>query len=109
MTDEWTPVTAAASMSRQGAVFSEAIMLFRDRNEKYRDLWKQYTPEDHALHIKSKAMRVVQTLRSADGIDVLESVALEAYRERIEEDAIDLINYAAFLIRSVRGERGNGS
>ena len=92
----WTEEMANESITKQHDVMHHALRIFRERNEKYKDLWKQYTPEDHALHIKSKAMRTIQSVTTGEPPEV------------IEEDAMDLINYAVFLIRSVRGERSSG-
>jgi hypothetical protein len=92
----WTETDAISSKNAQADVFDEALRLFFERNAKYKDLWKQYEADDHALHIKSKAMRVVQ------------SVTTGGTPNEICEDAYDLINYAAFLIRTVAPEVSRG-
>lgn len=66
----------------QMGVLMEAMKTFGVKNEKYKDLWKDYGEEDILLHIKSKAARL---MRAGDS-----------------EDAIDLINYAVFYVRLSR-------
>ena len=74
-------------------VLQEAFEKFQERNKKYKDLWKKGGWLDSAHHIRSKSERIVNLLSTGA---TLEEAELHI------EDAVDLINYAAFFIRNVR-------
>jgi hypothetical protein len=78
---------------RQAAVLMEAFDKFYERNAKRVDLWKQFGWEDSALHLRSKAARIALALDKGLDIDP----------EELLDDAIDIINYAVFFVRNVRG------
>jgi len=59
-----------------------AFAIFEGRNEKYGDLWKEFSPEANLVHIKSKLMRL-ERLSGAEAMD----------------DGLDLINYTVFYLR----------
>jgi len=71
----------------QFLVLMEALELFRVRDPHHKSLWKEYGASDTAFHCKSKALRL--------------NVAPPEHLD----DALDLINYAAFTIRNVREGR----
>jgi len=81
----------------------EAFLLYKQKNAKYKNLWKVGGWWDSAHHIRHKGLRI-------GGL-------LEGFKEdhnpseRIE-DALDLINYCLFFVRNVRamlrGEQGSG-
>lgn len=76
------PVTDTNVMQLQ--VFSEALKTFHSRDAKYGGLWEQYPAEMHAMHCQSKLSRM-QVIQDED-----------------LDDAVDLLNYAAFFIRTKR-------
>jgi len=75
-----------------------AFEKFVDRNHHYRDLWMQGGAADSAHHIKSKTARIVWSLDR-----LREGHPLDA------DDALDLINYAAFFVRNARAGRIDAS
>lgn len=79
----------------QMMVMLSAFDIFRQRNERYQDLWREGGYDDSANSLKHKVMRVVQETRTTEG-------------EPQIDDALDIINYACFWIRNVNdGNRGN--
>lgn len=77
----------------QLAVLFEAWLIFRERNSKRADLWKQFGWQDSVLHLRSKAARVALVL----------DTDLDIEPEDVLDDAVDTINYAVFFLRNVRG------
>lgn len=73
-------------------VYLDAFRVFIEREAKYHSLWKEYGAKDTAHHVKSKGLRL-KTQVEADGL------------EADYDDAFDLINYAAFTVRNIRGGR----
>jgi hypothetical protein len=78
---------------RQAAVLMEAFDKFQERNAKRHDLWKVFGWKDSALHMRSKAARIALALEGDLDVDP----------EELLDDAIDIINYAVFYVRNVRG------
>jgi hypothetical protein len=86
--------TPKATDRAQGEVLIEALEIFLERNAKRADLWKQFGWQDSALHLRSKALRIALALEKDLDIDP----------EDVLDDAIDIINYAVFFVRNVRGD-----
>lgn len=88
------------SVVEQFMVFMEALKVMADRNEKYKDLWKQYGANDNLMHMRSKLDR---TMREFDD-DALSGENFDP--ENFDfDDPIDLLNYTVFFIRNVRDGR----
>lgn len=77
----------------QKEVMEDALRIYKQRERTRGGLWKDFGPEEDAMHMRSKAARVHAIIfnPSVPNNDAL-------------DDALDLINYAAFLVRKVRGE-----
>jgi hypothetical protein len=74
-------------------VLSRALEVFKERNRVRKDLWARHDPEDQIRMVIEKAERVrVNLADAAPDLDI----ALD--------DAIDGINYFAFVIRLLTGE-----
>jgi hypothetical protein len=82
----------ADSIDAQKAVLDEALDKFVVRNAVHQDLWKEDDLAGIAQSMKSKTLRIGAQASSA-----------EPNVDQIMDDAVDLINYAGFLIRKVRG------
>lgn len=82
----------ADSIDAQKDVLDEALDKFVERNAVHQDLWKQDDLAGIAQSIKSKSLRIV-----AQAVDAQPNV------EQMQDDALDLINYAGFLLRKCRG------
>jgi hypothetical protein len=95
---EMTESELRHSIEEQNEILTRALLVYGARNRKYQDLWKKYGAKDQLLHIRSKFLRMKQGLET------------QATDEEIVEDALDLINYAAMVIRNVEdGNRGHQS
>jgi hypothetical protein len=79
---------------RQLGVMNEALLIFQERERSRGGLWMQTGYPDSALHIKSKALRLNQAVAmgAAEGEEAI-------------DEALDVINYAAFYVRNARASR----
>lgn len=76
-------------LQQQLAIFDDAQLIYIKRSKERGQMWKEMGIDDAVHHLKSKAERVF----------VLHHNDMDA-----EDDALDLINYAAFFLRHKRGE-----
>lgn len=79
------PVTETNLM--QLRVFGEAMRVFHSRDPKYGGLWQDYPAADHLAHMRSKLGRSEANIDPDD-----------------MDDAIDLLNYTVFYVRTRRSE-----
>jgi hypothetical protein len=76
------------------SVLLSAFAVYVERNERHGSLWKKFGWMDSIVSVRGKAARCVQqwygpqTLEGGPGADL--------------DDAVDLINFAVFLIRNVQ-------
>lgn len=82
---------------RQLEVLLEAFTKFQERNAKYQDLWIDDDLDDLAANALHKAKRLKMAAQNIAQLDPLDFV----------DDAIDLMNYAAFFVRSARDGVGD--
>lgn len=76
----------------QMAEYLAAFHIFIQRNEKYKDLWKDYGWMDSLTHVRSKAMRMIRKFWR----DNPESDEINL------DDSYDLVNYVVFFIRNFK-------
>jgi hypothetical protein len=83
-------------------ILHSAYDLFLKRDDKYKGLWRDGGAEDNGFHMRHKAMRTFRVFQ--DQLPKLKESDLVdwATREKLMEDAYDLINYAAFYIYCVK-------
>jgi hypothetical protein len=74
-------------------VFDAAMKVYRERDEVHQGLWKNDSAYELAQLALHKAKRVELHCRSELGTP----------DEQVIEEAIDLINYAVFVIRKLGG------
>jgi hypothetical protein len=78
-------------------VLMEAFLLFRDRTGTRGDMWRQFPPSDKVRELRERVTRIetafVAINRFPDHADGTWAT--------IREDAIDIINYADFLIKQI--------
>lgn len=86
--EKFTIETETDSERKHAEHMGLAFEKFAERNEVYKDLWKDDDIEGTVAHVKHKAMRVGRLTDPESMID----------------DAIDLVNYAVFLLRLVTGD-----
>jgi hypothetical protein len=75
-----------AALDTHSDVFDKAWGIYLERYNTYGDAWAEYPLEDALLHITSKAARV-------------KAAAETGNTEAAIDNALDLINYSAFLVR----------
>lgn len=84
------------SVKQQRSVFEEAIVIHKDRTATYGMLWAEDAPLDQSFLVKHKAKRLNKVLLDAHVRGEEPDV------EATAEACLDLINYAAFVLRLVR-------
>lgn len=95
------------SEEMQGSIFDRALAKFDERNEVRRDLWAEFDEADALHHARSKVARLQAMIKTPPWSDGLDDEAISLVRPELREefvdDALDLINYAAFAIRHAEG------
>lgn len=83
-------------------VLLEAYNLYREKTTMRGDLWRQFPPSDKVRELRERVSRMETTQNSMYLVDRMEAGVRE-----LRADAIDVINYAAFLIKQLdEGARG---
>lgn len=90
------PEDEADAVLAQAQVLMDALVVYRDRNRKYRDNWKRMGWRGVLIRIRERSERLWDQLwaNPTDSPDL--------------DDALDLINFAAFLVRAAKGEATHG-
>lgn len=90
-------------------VLKEAMKLYEKASHVRGQMWLEFPPSDKIRELRERVTRIKHAhermlgLGGADENDDME----EALRKAIVDDAIDIINYAAFLVKQIRrGESG---
>jgi hypothetical protein len=94
------------SERQQFDVMVRAFEIFRERSIVRGDLWAKFTSLDAFQNMESKMARIQHGRQRLEEIDDLHKdhhVLLES----VVDDALDLINYATFLIRHLEGSKPN--
>lgn len=87
-------------------VLLEALTKYADRNAEYNDNWRRMGWRGMLVRVRERAERLWDSLWSADPEGTF-APAVE--RERKLDDAIDGINFLAFLVRAVRENNRDGT
>lgn len=99
------------SRVQQGTVLDTALDIFAARNEIRRDLWANYSAVHHVRSMREKLERIERALEL--GIPCGGRVGSEGHYSNVQtaalDDAYDLINMTAFFIRTVTGEKPDGT
>lgn len=96
---ELADLESSDTNAEQMSVFLDCMQLFQERNAKYGDLWKEYGWRGNLLHVQSKAARVRKVWWDSK----------DPFGHNADiDDALDLINYAAFFIRNVEADNELG-
>lgn len=88
------------TVDKQRDILERALEIHAQRSTVYGMLWKEDKPLDQSFMVKHKAKRLNKVLLDAHvrGVD--------PDPEAVAESALDLINYAAFILRLVEGDNG---
>jgi DNA-binding SARP family transcriptional activator len=82
---------------KQFTLFLKAMRIFVDREEVHHSLWAEFDEGDAAHHMRSKLMRIQHALSFIDLPDNPDRIY------NVMDDALDLMNYTAFLMRHLLG------
>ena len=80
----------------------EAFAVHLNREEIRHGLWKEFPAADQARQIKSKVDRVLRALELVDQLKISQEEAQDSILEELD----DIINYAIFAKRIVKGDIG---
>lgn len=98
--------TKSATYLQQVAVLNKVLGIYLDRSKTRGELWAEFDVHDALHHCKSKLARAqaaVGRLELGPVMDSPDTVHAEAL-----DSLYDLINYAAFAVRHLTGEKPNG-
>lgn len=90
-----TVFLTCTSEAQQFDVFSRALEVFKERSHVRGDLWAKFDIKDAQTHIASKLARITAAVERYQRGDA----GKQAIEDAISDDAIDIINYAAFIVR----------
>jgi hypothetical protein len=92
------------------AILVAANKIFLDRSKVRGQMWLEWPPSDKIRELRERVMRIESAyLQREETMPVVVGPERPhaAYENAIIEDALDVINYAAFLIKQIRrGHRG---
>jgi hypothetical protein len=88
------------ALQQQMEILADALVIYAERNEKYHDNWKRMGWRGTLVRLRERAERLWDNYWNADDLDFLEE---KMYVPRDVDDALDLINFAAFFIRGMNG------
>lgn len=88
----------SSTVKLQRAVFERAVAIHEERDELYGNLWAEDAPLDQSYLVKHKAKRLNKVLLDAH------VRGEKPNKEATAEAALDLMNYAAFVLRLVEGD-----
>jgi len=98
-----TSSEARSANDQQCGILAEALTIYDERYETRGDLWRQADqPEDLIMHMRNKSLRATHIMRVLESGD-LKPEAVDDHRAEAEDSLLDLINYAAFGLRWLRG------
>jgi hypothetical protein len=82
----------------------QAYLIFGDRSLVRGDLWAEHDVHDAWSHAKDKLFRVQTVLERLEAAKAEKNHVLSLrMKEAINDDILDLINYAAFMYRHLNG------
>jgi hypothetical protein len=90
--------------ANQIAVILDALLVYAERNPKYKDNWRRMGWRGCLIRIRERAERLWDEFWDAETLDLDKLMSGERTPPRDVDDALDLINFAAFMVRALRGE-----
>lgn len=108
--------TEDRAYTEQALVLSKALYVYEQRNQKYKDNWRRFGWRGCIFRLRERVERLWDHLWDAppgEPIDVTEFSGEEKHlrttADQDIDDALDLINFAAFTVRAVREGNRDGS
>lgn len=96
------------SLESQMTIFLEALKVYDQRNAKYKDNWRRMGWRGMLIRVRERAERLWDDFWDAPAQSVLSDDTTMAVTHDVD-DAIDLINLAAFLVRGIREGNRDGA
>lgn len=97
------PDEAEGPLPAQLRVFLLALAIYDERNEHYKDNWKPMGQRGMLIRIRERSERLWYKLWPAPP-----ETDYTAFKAPAVDDAVDLINFAGFLVRALNGEATHG-
>lgn len=104
------------AVREQFGILSEALIIYAQRNVKYKDNWRRFGWRGCLFRVRERAERAWDNLWDAVTPQVAagEGRSLSAEAEEFVatadyDDLLDMINFACFTIRAVRENNRDGS
>jgi hypothetical protein len=99
------------AVREQFEVLMEALATYQERNAEYNDNWKRMGWRGMLVRVRERSERLWDSLWGAKSVDGSDDPLPGALRDNEPklDDAIDLINFAAFLVRAVRANNRDGT
>lgn len=87
--------------AEHSAVLAEAMKVYVAKSQVRGQMWLDFPPSDKVRELDERVARI------QNAMNVLQTDCETEAVDAIIEDAIDVINYAAFLVKQIRrGHRG---
>lgn len=107
-----TPGRDLGNLAQQLEVFTSALDIYEERGRVRGETWAEFDHHDCIHHLSSKLARLKNAAQllagrsaaASRGDEVDEDVTDELL-SAMEDDALDVINYAAFLVRHLTGRK----
>jgi hypothetical protein len=81
-------------------VLLEALWIYKNKSQIRGQMWLEWPPSDKIRELRERVMRIEAAYINRERI--INDQSTEALDTAIIEDSIDVINYAAFLIKQIR-------
>jgi hypothetical protein len=88
------------AVSQQASILGDALTIYAERNEKYKDNWRRYGWRGLLYDCRRKVERAWDALWN------LRPEAVEVHAD--DDDLLDVVNYAALAVRAVRENNRDG-
>jgi hypothetical protein len=103
--DTLTVPVDTESELQQFDVFVRSFEIFKERSVVRGDLWAKFEAKDAFRNMESKMARIGHAGKELEEIGFDSDEKLKPIEEALVDDALDVINYAAFLIRHIEGNK----
>lgn len=88
-------------------VLMEANRVYKNASCVRGQMWLEFPPSDKIRELRERVTRIEHAYERFEAADDCQHEDARRLQDAISEDAIDLINYAAFLVKQIkRGQRG---
>lgn len=93
------------SERQQFDILMRVFEIFRERSEVRGDLWADFDAADALRNMESKLARIGAALKTHAAVTKVHSAKTVKLNDALVDDALDLCNYAVFLIRHIEGAK----